>query len=1129
MAKTKVAKKTSKGKSISTTDESLGGTFANGKKKLKPRIKKVSFRDEQIEGKSVSDTAEYTDPAIMEVRKEKTRIRYTAEELYRYRDSPFSKKKPDFFEEGFIEEEPNGIGNEGDPATKSRFSQFFKQDSPEKAAESRRSSMHDDHHIIKNLLKDIGETTSVAIPGDSEAYFAPISPAANTGGGVIGGGSGKRAAQANAQPINIMEMLQRGKQPNISSGKILSLDELEAKMRQDVPPPGLAQKHHQQKPDEEMAAAFKKLVSIREIQSSNRRIGSGRILRDSWDFGDKPDSCSNIGDGEYNFRGGPRCGNNNEREDKFGPGSDKYGPGSDKYERRSFGRDFEMGGRGDRENNNKEPSSRRNGRFDRRRMTDHREQEPEWFSGGPVSQNDTIELRGFEDTDKPGKKKLSPSRVKRAKDWSKKKIEIQPVTVNDDKEESKEPAVRSTPTPQLESKIVEKTEEKVEKDAKDEPVKEPAVKPPEKTKMEGVPNEQSFNFEDILKCDSISGLLTNGIGNEGDPATKSRFSQFFKQDSPEKAAESRRSSMHDDHHIIKNLLKDIGETTSVAIPGDSEAYFAPISPAANTGGGVIGGGSGKRAAQANAQPINIMEMLQRGKQPNISSGKILSLDELEAKMRQDVPPPGLAQKHHQQKPDEEMAAAFKKLLAQAQVGGHTATSNGPINKAQPMSLLEMLNHSQQQDEVARLGGPNAHLLGPTSPNIGHHLHGPNDLTMKQQQVQYQQQQQHKQQMDMLNKLINSSTSVQMRGSPLHDLGVQQSRELLNRPEAQAILHALHQRIPSPRELQVHTQNILQRALIKKKLEEQQENYRKKQEMQRGQSPSTNGPAKSISSPTPLAFTPTSVLRKMTADKDEGKENKLFIDGKIPPGRPLTGVRPLPVQPPQGQQWNQPYASVKHPGTSRPIVKANNYQGQTAEQFFSQHQQQQQQQQQRNMFNQPPPGVSGQRKPGNNQGGLQFVPNQGVAQSQYNTQQYSTNQQFTQQQLRAQHQHRPSNQQSSVIQQQQQQQQQRGQQLGFQQQQQQQGGQMAGQAWQQFFSNGQGNRTGGNNPIGRAGLNDGDLSPTTTNQLARWFSPDLLERARGGELPSTAGLAQHALSLEELERRQTVAAPPAVHN
>ena len=89
---------------------------------------------------------------------------------------------------------------------------------------------------------------------------------------------------------------------------------------------------------------------------------------------------------------------------------------------------------------------------------------------------------------------------------------------------------------------------------------------------------------------------------------------------------------------------------------------------------------------------------------------------------------------------------------------------------------------------------------------------------------------------------------------------------------------------------MHTQNILQRALIKKKLEEQQENYRKKQEMQqRGQSPNNNNnntssnnnnnsttQAKSVSSPPPLAFTPTSVLRKMTAEKDEGSWVILLI-------------------------------------------------------------------------------------------------------------------------------------------------------------------------------------------------------------------------------------------------------------
>lgn len=95
-------------------------------------------------------------------------------------------------------------------------------------------------------------------------------------------------------------------------------------------------------------------------------------------------------------------------------------------------------------------------------------------------------------------------------------------------------------------------------------------------------------------------------------------------------------------------------------------------------------------------------------------------------------------------------------------------------------FLQMLNHSQQQDEAARMTGSN--------PHVHHQQHATNDLTMKLQQAQLQQQQ--KQQMDMLNKLINATSSVhtqQLRASPLHDLVMQQSRDLLNRPEAQAIL------------------------------------------------------------------------------------------------------------------------------------------------------------------------------------------------------------------------------------------------------------------------------------------------------------------------------------------------------
>lgn len=119
--------------------------------------------------------------------------------------------------------------------------------------------------------------------------------------------------------------------------------------------------------------------------SNARRIGSGRIIRDPWD--------DDFGSG---FR---RDNANNNRDER--------------YERRSFNRDFDKEkdrhiGRGS------------NGRFnDRRRISaDSKEEEPEWFSGGPLSQTDTIELRGFDDNDKAAagfinKKKQSPAHKKR--------------------------------------------------------------------------------------------------------------------------------------------------------------------------------------------------------------------------------------------------------------------------------------------------------------------------------------------------------------------------------------------------------------------------------------------------------------------------------------------------------------------------------------------------------------------------------------------------------------------------------------------------------------------------------------------------------------------------------------------
>ncbi|CAH1998847.1 unnamed protein product [Acanthoscelides obtectus] len=1168
MVKMKSLKKPYRSKTTSPVCHFSPNMVLNNRKKLqKPRVKRVSWRDQQMDGVSLTSEVgsmgsgggggPLQDPAILMVREtttaNKSIIRYSREQLLKLRDVPAAKKRPDFLNTNdtsslpifdpdrwnFDKRKPSS-GNNTAP------SEGEGADSQQRGTIANRRSTADPRERLRKECVGGGGDGIVLSPqrrSFNSGCFVPAGRQGTTSNTSQGAGQGGGQSGRSHSPVG---------------GK------------------GAGDGH----------------LGLREIQTGappsggNRRIGSGRILRDSsWDYPDKQQSDA----------------------------GDDY-VASSKYERRSFGGGFDR----DRDRDNTK-DRRNNGRYGRKISETREMEEPEWFSSGPMSQNDTIELRGFEDEKPVTKKKVPPSSLKRLEKWSKKK-DSQQETI--DENESVSSALQANAEKDAQK---DGSEEKEVKQAVDRKKEDSGKDDSKEGDKHTVNNEQGFNFDDILECQSIAGLLPNGVGNEAEAQAKSRFSRWFKQDSPEKQSQpntnpSRHSSLpsEDDHNlIIKDLLKDISEPAGP--PGDSEAYFAPISPAGNNSMGAgppFGAGQpqGRHphhqqqlAPQQQGQGLSIMDLLRAGgnkgaqqqqhqaqaghqaavemlKQPPIA-GKILSLDELEAKIRQNAEASsGIPQKHVQQhppqKPDEDMTAAFKKLLAQAQAGGHPAASNGPMNKPQPMSLLEMLNHSQQQDEAARMAAvhhqPHAgahhttssaaahHNLmgGPTSPaapsassnvNSMHHL---NELTLKLQQAQqYHQQQQQKQQMEMFNKLINAATSAgQVRLSPLqHELGLQQSRELLNRPEAQAILQALHQRIPSPRELQVHTQNILQRALIKKKLEEQQENYRKKQELQqqreRGSSPaispasgvnnvqssSAGSSNKGIGSPTPLAFTPTSVLRKMTADKDDAKEigkngqeatqaaavAAAIAKAGMSQGRAVTGARPATQQQVQQQpQWGgmQFGGSVKQP-VGRPIVKANNnYQSQASQEFFSQHQQQQQR-----IFNQAmQAAVAAQtqnqqmdavrKQIGRDQYGYQSSSQQFVQQQQ----------QLTQQQLRAQHQHRPANQQTAQVQQPQQQQ-----------------GNGRDNAWQQFLNSNQqsqASRSSTNSTVTtntttssasavNRNSNSGAISPATGNQLARWFSPDLLERARGGELPSTAGLGQHAMSLEEIERQT---APP-VHN
>lgn len=293
-----------------------------------------------------------------------------------------------------------------------------------------------------------------------------------------------------------------------------------------------------------------------------RRIGSGRILtRDIWDFRSDNEKIEPER-ADYGFRSGTTAGGSlrdrDSRDNRDGKerdsmrdrdrDRDNLRERDDRFERRTFGRDYgdrererdrDRGGAERSERNHQVQErdkdrgrERRYSNNDRRRTySDNRESdEPEWFSSGPTSQHDTIELRGFEDipeekavncggNSNAKSKKQTPAQKKRAK---------KNATEKEDKssENSSGPKGRSTPTamdqsmnavPAPHSPISEQTEQSSIAQ-KENNVNESTVNEPVSESTENSKNNQNqedthpdFNLDEFLKSDTfpgVSGLLT---------------------------------------------------------------------------------------------------------------------------------------------------------------------------------------------------------------------------------------------------------------------------------------------------------------------------------------------------------------------------------------------------------------------------------------------------------------------------------------------------------------------------------------------------------------------------------------------------------------------------------------------
>jgi len=458
--------------------------------------------------------------------------------------------------------------------------------------------------------------------------------------------------------------------------------------------------------------------------------------------------------------------------------------------------------------------------------------------------------------------------------------------------------------------------------------------------------KDGFNFDQIMESVNLNSLL-GGMGaaepTEGKPASGSRFSQFFNK------PRSRKSSIQDEL-LGNNILREINGEPIIKIPSPEESnkyHFTPISPAAKTG----------------QSSNSLLDMLQKGGQQGKGESVVQKLEDgikrqlgLEngagPQPPQQLPPPP--------KPAQDELSAYEKLVAQvkSQPGGErppvagympglvrpTPISSLPpnvtteqeilegramaaqrmhIHQGMPLQLIQYLEHYQLNPEVLKrpetenllrcvhtgtypvenlveqLSNP---ALNPRNRDIiltvlklrtlSHNFPPPLQNLLAPHLMSRASPHDH--------HLSHPPPAPQSRVSPLMFPGMGNNGHLAVSPGPPQ-----NQRVPSPQEMTVLTQQILQQALIKKKLEEQKENYRKKQEGKsdredkeniRGIKSSDNGSAGS-----PLAFMPTSVMRKSAADRKDsdpkpgvpelkitGQEESKDKPGPPSPGRPIKG-------------------------------------------------------------------------------------------------------------------------------------------------------------------------------------------------------------------------------------------------
>ncbi|XP_067406151.1 eukaryotic translation initiation factor 4E transporter isoform X1 [Emydura macquarii macquarii] len=571
-----------------------------------------------------------------------------------------------------------------------------------------------------------------------------------------------------------------------------------------------------------------------------RRIGSGRIIS------------------ARNFDKDHRGGEKDMRDSRDARDRDRERDYKDKRFRREFGDSKRVFG-------------------ERRRNDSYTEEEPEWFSAGPTSQSETIELTGFDDKileeDHKGRK-----RTRRRTTSLKEGIECNGGVAEED---------------EVQSVLAHET-------AADQEV------PREAVLQEPAPGE--FDFNEFFNLDkSVPGLasMIEDVLGEGSMSA-SRFSRWFSN--PSRSA-SRSSSLRSTPH--EELERLAGLEQAILSPGQNAGnYFAPIP-----------------LEDHSENKVDILAMLQKAKvdlKPLLSSlsankeklresthsGVVLSVEEVEAglkglKMNQEgkIATPFMAEQmeealnvagSRQLKKDGDMSA-FNKLVSSMKASG-TLPSQPKVNQSLESHLMsppEIPGQPLPKNILQELLGPP--VARPASSNVLSGLIGglePATSLLSQRAPSPPISQvfpTRAASADYLRHRIPSPigfgpSSQQLLNDPFQGMRKSMSPVAAQMSQLEMQQAAL-EGLALTHDLAMQTANFYQPDFGKPQMDRSRDGFRNRQQrVTKSPAPGHRGNA---SSPAPIAsitsmlspsFTPTSVIRKMYESKEKSKEEP--VSGKM---------------------------------------------------------------------------------------------------------------------------------------------------------------------------------------------------------------------------------------------------------